>query len=444
MHDQKKKPAQRYFYVLLSLMAAIALWVFVDETDQRTTQVVFEDLPVNYVDTYDDLSERGLMLVQGEGSTTTETVDLTLEGRRRLMADLDASDITITVDVSGFTRVGNEQRATRVISYSKSEFTSGVKFVKGTTVTVDIAELNRRTVDVRYELIGNVADGYSAGEVQLSRTEVELRGQAKDIDPVSYVKVSFDIGTDAEESVTKELRFQYYDRNDTLLDGEGILPTVETVTARLPVSVTKELPLVINYKEAPGARLSNTMRELTPSTVTVSGDASQLKNVKNIILGEIDLLDLTDESTRYETTFPIIIPDGCKNLSGVTRATLKIHFKDLTTVEMYATEFDYENLPAGKRATILTEELPVIFFGTSEILDQIDPDNILVIADLSDYGAASGTYTVPAVVTLTSGEDVGVVGQYQVEARIRPDPNAEIPSEEQTEEPEETPADNNE
>ena len=113
-------------------------------------------------------------------------------------------------------------------------------------------------------------------------------------------------------------------------------------------------------------------------------------------------------------------------------------------MEMYATEFDYENLPAGKRATILTEELPVIFFGTSEILDQIDPDNILVIADLSDYGAASGTYTVPAVVTLTSGEDVGVVGQYQVEARIRPDPNAEIPSEEQTEGPEETPADNNE
>lgn len=424
MHDQGKKPAQRYFYMMLSLLAAIILWVFVDEMDQRTTQVVFEDLPITYIDTFDDLSERGLMLVQGEDSNTTPTIDLTLEGRRRLMADLDASDITITVDVSGFTRVGNKQRATRTITYSKSEFTSGVKFVQGTTVTVDIAELNRRTVDVRCELIGNVADGYSAGEVQLSRTEVELRGQAKDIDPVSYVKVSFDIGKDAEESMTQELRFQYYDRNNNLLDGDGILPTVETVTARLPVSVTKELPLVINYKDAPGARLSNTVRDLSPSTITVSGDASQLKGVKNIILGEIDLLELTDESTRYETTFPIIIPDGCKNLSGVTRATLKIHFKDLVTVEMFATAFDYENLPEGKRAKILTEELPVTFFGTSEVLDNIDPENILVVADLSDYGGASGTYTVPAKVTLVTGEDVGVLGQYQVEARIRPDVNA--------------------
>lgn len=416
----EKKPARKYLYLLISIFCAVATWIFVDEMDQRMVERVFEDIPVNYVDPYDELSERGLMLVRGEGSTTVETIDLTLEGRRRLMAGLDKSDITVTVDVSDFDRVGNRQRVTnRSIAYSKVEFNSGVKVNSATTITVDIAELNRRTVDVRCEVIGNVAEGYSAGEVQLSHTEVELRGQTRDIDPVSYVKVSFDIGKDAEESVTQDLTFQYYDRNDNLLDGEGILCTVETVTARLPVYVTKELPLVINYQEAPGARLFNTDRELTPATVTVSGDASQLKNVKNIVLGDIDLLELTDESTRYETTFPIIIPDGCKNLSGVTRATLKIHFKDLVTTEIYANEFDYENLPAGKTAKILTEELVVRFFGTSEEIDSLTSDDILVVADLSDYGAASGTYTVPATVMVTNGADVGVMGEYQVEARIR-------------------------
>ena len=42
-----------------------------------------------------------------------------------------------------------------------------------------------------------------------------------------------------------------------------------------------------------------------------------------------------------------------------------------------------------------------------------------MVADLSDYSAASGTYTVPATVTVTSGADVGVLGEYQVEARIQ-------------------------
>ncbi|MBQ8389857.1 MAG: hypothetical protein IJX52_02625 [Oscillibacter sp.] len=420
MNEHEKKP-KKYLYMMLAILSAIAMWIFVDELDQRTVQVVLEDIPVTYVDAYDELSERGLMLVRGEGSTTTETIDLTLEGRRRLMADLDESDVTVTVDISDFDRVGNRQRATRNISYSDSKF-NALKINTATTITVDIAELNRRTVDVRCELIGNVAEGFSAGEVQLSHTEVEIRGQTKDIDPVSYVKVSFDIGKDAEESITQELRFQYYDRNDNLLDSEGIIPTVEIVTAKLPVYVTKELPLVINYQEAPGARLFNTDRELTPSTITVSGDASQLKNVKNIVLGDVDLLDLTDESTRYETTFPIIIPDGCKNLSGVTRATLKIRFKDLVTTELTAFEFDYENLPEGKTARILTEELTVTFFGNTEDIESLTSDDILVVADLSDYGSASGTYTVPATVTVTNGADVGVVGQYQVEARIRPAP----------------------
>ena len=42
-----------------------------------------------------------------------------------------------------------------------------------------------------------------------------------------------------------------------------------------------------------------------------------------------------------------------------------------------------------------------------------------MVADLSDYGAASGTYTVPATITVTNGADVGVLGEYQVEARIQ-------------------------
>lgn len=418
MNDKEKNPTRRYLYMLLSILVAIAMWIFVDELNQATVEKEFKDIPVVYLDPYDDLSERGLMLVQGEGSGTTETIDLTLSGRRTLMAWLDDSDISVTVDVSNFSRVG-PQRGNIAINYSENKFTTGVKRNKASAVTVNIAELNRRTVDIRCELIGNVADGFSAGEVQLSHTEVELRGQAKDIDPVSYVKVAFDIGKDAEESITQELAFQYYDRNDKMLDSNGILPSVEVVTARLPVYVTKELPLVINYQEAPGARLSNTNRELTPGTVTVSGDASKLKNVKNIVLGDIDLLDLTDEDTVYESTFPIIIPDGCQNLSGVTRATLKISFKDLMKTELYAFDFTYENLPEGKTATILTEELIVGFFGKTEEIEALSSGDILVVADLSDYSSASGTYTVPATVRLTNGADLGVIGEYQVQARIR-------------------------
>ena len=419
-NENEKIITKKYLYILLSVLVAICIWIFVDELNGGVGTLEFKNIPITYRDTNDVLSERGLMLVLGEDNGTSETVDLELKGRRSLIAGLDDSMITVTADLSGITRTG-KQTVGYTISYSDrkyNETTISVEDASFRRASVHISELNKRTIDVRCELIGNVADGYSAGEVQLSNTEMELRGQAKDIDRISYAKVTFDIGEDAAETITKELTYQFYDRNDNIIEGKGVHASVERVQAKLPVFVTKELPLVVNYVEAPGARLSNTERSLTPSTITVSGDASLLKHVTSIVLGDIDLLELTDASTAYEASYPIIIPDGCQNLSGVTRATLKIRFKDMGSTQLLATNFDYANLPEGKTATILTEELPVTFFGMMEDVDAITSEDFVVIADLSDYSGASGTYTVPAVIQVDSDLDVGVSGTYQVQARI--------------------------
>ena len=42
-----------------------------------------------------------------------------------------------------------------------------------------------------------------------------------------------------------------------------------------------------------------------------------------------------------------------------------------------------------------------------------------MIADLSDYRSASGTYAVPAMIDISAEGDVGVIGTYQVQVSIR-------------------------
>lgn len=170
-----------------------------------------------------------------------------------------------------------------------------------------------------------------------------------------------------------------------------------------------------------------------PSTIVVSGDAAALRNVKTITLGELDLLDLLNGGPRYHT-YPIIIPDGCQNLSGVTRATLDVSFSDMTSAEVTTQQFTYANLPNGKRVDILTQELTVRVFGTTADVEAITGEQITVVADLTNYSAASGTYTVPAIIEVASSAgDVGVSGNYQVQVRIR-EPHEPLP-EEPSEEP---------
>ena len=133
-----------------------------------------------------------------------------------------------------------------------------------------------------------------------------------------------------------------------------------------------------------------------------------------------NLLELgTTASENYTTTnYPIILPDGCTNVSGVTRAALRIRFKDMTSATISTENISWLNLPEGKRVELLTDSLAVKVFGTEADVAALTGEDIAVTVDLDDYSAASGTYTIPAEVTVNKG-DVGISGLYQIQVTIR-------------------------
>lgn len=418
--QSEKKNNRKALYLLLAFLVAAGIWFYADEYTNKggpyTKERVITDIPITYTGVDTALADRGLMLLD-EG--TDMTIDMTVEGGRRRVSEMDASDIRVTVDLSNI-----ENPGVQTVRYQYAftgKFSSSITFKSASisNATVNISELYSKTVDVKCELIGNVAEGYSAGQLQLSADTLEIRGQQEDIDPVSYAKVTLDLGEDAMETISKTLTLQFYDANNQLLDGTGIHPTVESVQATLPVNVTKVLQLVMNYKEYPGASMRNLKREIKPATITVSGDAAQLKNIDTITLGDFDLMELMGDNPTTRHSYSIIIPDGCQNLSGVTRATLEVEFIDMAEAEVVANQFDATNVPEGKSIRILTEELPVSIFGTTADVGAVSAENITVVADLSDYSAASGTYTVPAIVQVATSGDVGVSGTYQVRVTIQ-------------------------
>ena len=432
----EKMNKRKAFYILLAILVSAAVWVFVDEIGNNggpfLVDVKITGIPVEYT-SEDTLTDRGLMLLK---DGTSQTIDLTFQGARRLVTQLDRSKVRVTVDLANVSRAGMQNVGGTNISFTDRKFklNSNVTILERSfyNASVNISELNSNIVDVRCELVGNVAEGYSAGEIKLSQDTLEIRGLPEDIDPVSYAKVTFDIGKNAVETVSRELSIQFYDRYNRLIKNDDIYPLTDSIQATLPVYVTKELKLVMDFLEAPGARVSNLDYTISPSTITVSGDAGKLKNVDSIVLGEFDILKLLDEGASTNT-YPIIIPDGCQNLSGVTRATMQIKFKDIASAEVVATQMEYAALPEGKEAEVLTAELMVSVFGTTEEVAAVTSENLIVTANLTDYASASGTYTVPATVSVKDAGDIGVLGKYQVQVTIRepaPPEEEQLPVEE--------------
>lgn len=437
--ENEKKGRRRVVYLLLSILVAAGIWLYADLTSgpngtPQTKTREFLDIPIEYL-SESTLADRGLMLVK-EG--TDLTIDLTLEGTRWDICSLDRSQIWVTASLFDVTTAG-KQRVNYNVNFTNSKFNNNsnaivTKKASVRMASVNISELYSRTIDVSCELVGGVADTYSAGQVQLSHTEVEVRGLQEDINPISSAKVTLDIGSNAAETVSRDLEIQYYDKDGQLLDKSGIYSSVESVRATLPVFVTKELQLVVNFTESPGFRRRNTEYRIEPETIAVSGDATLLKNVETLQLGKYDLTELGTEATENFTTtnYPIILPEGYQNLSGVTRAALRIRFKDMSSATVNTENISWLNLPEGKRVDLQTVSLPVKVFGTKADVSALTGEDIAVVVDLSDYSAASGTYSVPAEVTVNKG-DVGISGVYQIQLTIRE--GTEEPPEVETGEP---------
>lgn len=424
--ERKKMDRHKIVYLVLSFLVAVTLWIFVDVSSGETVEIEIKDIPIEYLNTDTVLAQRGLMLLE-EG--TTQTVDVKLTASTRWSStSLDRSAVRATVDLTDVTETGT-QRITITILYSEGAEGISKKSTSPSMATVNIGELYHKEVEVRCERVGTVAEGYSAGELELSPSVVEIRGQQEDIDSVSYVKVVLNYDN-ATSTITEELDFQYYDANDQLLSGEGIHPTVDKITATLPVNVTKELTLTMNFIESPGARIQNTTFNIEPKSILVSGDAELLKDVETIVLDDFDLASL-DSNTRYSYTIPL--PEGCENLSGVTKATLTISFNDMKSAPVTTTSIRCENVPEGKVADILTEQLTVVVFGTSADVDAVTGSDLVAVADLKDFGGAAGTYTVPVTIQSTKG-DLGISGTYQIRVTLRDGQT------EETDEPENEPA----
>lgn len=282
--QSKTVSKRKIFYAALSFLVAVSIWIFVDITgtpdgSPRTVTEFARDIPIEYIGEETPLADRGLMLLE-EG--TDATIDLELTGTRWAIACLDKSELRVRVYLTDIMETGEKSLNFQIL-FPSDKLSKAIKATQH-SVSVNIGELDTKEIPIHCEIVGSVAEGYTAGELQMSRSTMEIRGQAVDIAPVAYAKVTLNLDN-AEGTVQEDLTYEFYNANNQLLDGKGVHTTVgDTVQVTLPVTVVKELRLVVNFKESPGARKRNVNWKLQPETITVSGDAAVLKNMDSLEL----------------------------------------------------------------------------------------------------------------------------------------------------------------
>ena len=118
-------------------------------------------------------------------------------------------------------------------------------------------------------------------------------------------------------------------------------------------------------------------------------------------------------------TFPINLPEGVTNLTGITEATVDISFVGLSIKEFTTENIKAINVPEGLNYELMSEVMKVTLRGPTGVINQIAPEDIEVTVDLT--GKEVGASTVKAMITFKDEKfaAVGAVGTHTVSITLK-------------------------
>jgi len=398
--------SSRAFYIVFSLLASFAIWLYVAYAENPDVTAGISGIRVELRNS-DYLTDRGLVVTY----VSADTLSLRFVGKRNVVSILSKENITASVDLSEIKRAGTYSLPYTVrYPINVAESSVSVTARSADTILVVVDNLVKKDIPVRGVYDGGVAQGYRAEPMEISPSVITVSGPQAVISRVAYgwVKVLREnISKTVEESVPVLLM----DENGEEVKSDFVTLSQNTVEVIIPVFMVKDVPLTVNITPGAGADERNTVVIITPSYVTLSGDAETLNALNKIVLGTIDLKSFAQSITQ---SFTIAIPNNTQNLTGTTEATVTVSVEGLETRRVTTTNIQMTNQTEGYHYAIVTLSLDVLLRGVPDELEAVEPDNVRVVADLSALGATVGTYTVPAKVYVDGKENVGAVGSYTV------------------------------
>ena len=402
----------RIFWMVISLLASLAIWVYITSVDSDEYKQTFRGVRVELVG--EDVLRDSKGLVVTDLDTNSVTVELV--GPRRVIASLDADNIVAQVDVSKLSQAAYTSLQ-YTLSFPDKTDTGSIQTARKSPETVNfmVSAQTSKTIQVRGSFEGQLAEGYTAEIPVFEPSTITIYGPEAYIKNVSYAWVTFG-KENVDSTYSVETGYTLMNVNGEECSTTGITCSTDVVKATLPLLTKKEVLLSVDLIEGAGATSKNTKVTIEPESITLAGDSSILDGLNKITIATIDL---TDFGRSFTDTFTIPLNDEIRNLTGVSEATVTVEVVGLETRSFTVKNIRCINVAEGYAADIISESITVTLRGPAEQLDQVQTENLQAVADLVDYKGSTGAYMPEVKIYVDGFTDVGAIGENNISIEIR-------------------------
>jgi len=402
--------------LLVSFAAAFGLWLFVMTNVSQEDDRTYYNVPV-VVAGESILNEQNLIIT----GTSADTVSLHLSGPRSDLNKISTSgNLAVRVDVSKIQEPGEriEMNYTPVYPADVAAGSIAVETRKPASILFDVDYRRTKELPVQIKWVGTRSEDYlyDTENAVLDNFKVIAVGPAAVVDTIDHAEIEVDL-TGRVESIAESYRYTLCNVDGEPVDAEDVAMNVEEVRLEMPIRRLREVTLAVNLNYGGGATVANTTVAIAPDIIRVSGGEKVLEELGDTyILGTVNLAEL--DKTSNELIFPITLPEGVTNQTGVSEAKVTVSFAGLITKEFTIEDFHMLNIPDGMEAEIINASLTVKLRGTAEQISAMTEENLYAEVDFVNAEAGTATYRARVVLT-DPNSSVGALGSYTVTARVQ-------------------------
>lgn len=405
--------------MLISLLISFGLWVWFSVEKSPIAQAVIPDVPVTF-DLTGSIPEQLNLQIFGDKDFK---VDVTVSGRKYVLASLDKTDLVVTAITNYVDSSGKKTLQLKCTAADGAD-------------DFDIVSLSSSYIEVYFDIFKQVelplqadfSDDINSllpnncilGDIVFSKQTVTVDGPATEINKISKAVATANLNGKLEKNTTvvPEITLVTDDGSNLLyseIDGES-----SDITMSIPILKKVTLPASVTFKNAPANfDVDSVKYSVYPRTVTAAVPVDLVDSMKSIPVTVIDFADLTNGLN----TFTIQSSD----IEGImTTSETSSQFR--ITVDASDMSFKTVTVPASKGKIInsngdykveITDNRNLSFrvIGEKDIIKGINDNEIVLTVDLQ--GVAIGENTATAVVTASvpSGK-CWVCGKYDIKISV--------------------------
>lgn len=276
------------FTKILSIIGAVLVWLLIMNIDDPYKTKGF----IVQVET---INEEALHSVNKVYEVTEgNTASVSVRGKRSVVDDLEASDISATADLSELSSVNAVAIRVRL----KKNVSSDVVLECNQVLKVSLEDMETKQVKVTVDTEGIPAEGYSVGECIARPNVVEVTGGGSVIDRISSVRVTLNVNG-ASQNFSKMLEPAAYDKRGNRVISSTLSFSDSQVRVKAKLLQNKTIPVKAEVTGKPADGYQFVGVDCLPEEIEIAGAEKFLANISELVI-PVDISGLTSASASLE------------------------------------------------------------------------------------------------------------------------------------------------